>query len=116
MKESKEIAKWFRDEVYYDPDGVSVFAHTRKNDQVQLVLDVRGWGAIQNLFNHNLDKAAKFQDKVGVFIAEAINEKLKGDTQHLTEINQTLRDQIKELNEENGRLKKRCYCESHYKK
>ena len=46
------------------------------------IADIRGWGHIQYLFNNpdgtqDLPKAAAFQDSVGHFIAEAINEKLK---------------------------------------
>lgn len=40
------------------------------------VLSVRGWGAIQHIFADK-DKAAEFQDAMGKWIAEAINEKLE---------------------------------------
>lgn len=41
-----------------------------------LIAEVRGWGSIQYMFdNHN--EAVEFQDEVGKFIAEAINEKIQ---------------------------------------
>jgi hypothetical protein len=42
----------------------------------QMIAEVRGWGAIQHLFKTQ-SEAADFQDKMGMFIAEAINDKLK---------------------------------------
>jgi hypothetical protein len=46
------------------------------------IADIRGWGHIQYLFKNpdgteDLPQAAVFQDALGHFIAEAINEKLK---------------------------------------
>jgi hypothetical protein len=44
---------------------------------------VRGWGSIQYMFRDpktdqiDFDKAAKFQDEVAQFIADAINEKIE---------------------------------------
>jgi hypothetical protein len=46
-----------------------------KQGGMQMVAQVRGWGAIQNLFKDQKE-AAKFQDDLGQFIADAINEKL----------------------------------------
>lgn len=61
----------------YDEAGQMIFAQT--GDDMQMLLDVRGWGAIQNLpeFKNNAQKAANFQDELGEWIAEAINEKLQ---------------------------------------
>jgi hypothetical protein len=47
----------------------------------QKLADLRGWGAIQNLFKTDtdlidIDKASIFQDEVGKWIVDAINEKL----------------------------------------
>ncbi len=47
----------------------------------QMIAELRGWGAIQNMFKNkdgsiNFEGAEKFQDNLGEFIAEAINEKL----------------------------------------
>lgn len=43
---------------------------------VNEVLSIRGWGAIQHMFP-NIQSAEEFQDELGRFIAEAINDKLK---------------------------------------
>ena len=45
--------------------------------QKDYVLSIRGWGAIQNLCKEDDTYAERFQDAMGEFIAEAINEKLK---------------------------------------
>jgi hypothetical protein len=46
-----------------------------------MIAEIRGWGAIQNMFINkdgsiNFEDAEKFQDELGEFIADAINEKL----------------------------------------
>lgn len=76
------IKDWFRNEVQYDNDGTQIWAIEKTKDAHYMhhVADVRGWGEIQNLFNLDMDKAAEFQDKVGKFIAEAINEKLERES------------------------------------
>jgi hypothetical protein len=43
--------------------------------KVNEVLLIRGWGAIQHMFKDE-SEAAEFQDELGRFIAEAINEKI----------------------------------------
>jgi hypothetical protein len=47
----------------------------------QMIAEVRGWGAIQNMFKNkdgsiNFEDAEQFQDELGKFIVDAINEKL----------------------------------------
>ena len=48
---------------------------------------VRGWGYIQNMFRNpktskiDVDAAAKFQDEIAEFIADAINEKIERETE-----------------------------------
>ena len=65
--------------VYYDDHGQMIFSD-RGDDGVQMIADIRGWGAIQNLpaFKGDQDAAGKFQDEMGRWIADAINEKLRG--------------------------------------
>ena len=58
----------------YDEWGQIIWGH--KGEDMQMLLDLRGWGAIQQLFKDQ-DKAANFQDELGQWIAEAINEKLQ---------------------------------------
>jgi hypothetical protein len=50
-----------------------------------VLAEMRGWGKIQKMFfnsNSEVDlvKAAEYQDKIGKFIAEAINEKIKNES------------------------------------
>lgn len=52
------------------------------NSGMQMVAEVRGWGAIQHLYrdekgNYDLDAAAEFQDGLRNWIADAINQKLQ---------------------------------------
>ena len=61
------IEKWLSD-VYYDKWGTHIWNKVDEDGGSQLVADVRGWGAIQNLFETN-EEAEKFQDEVGEFIA-----------------------------------------------
>lgn len=68
--------------VWYDSHGQMIWG-TDKDGAQQRILDVRGWGAIQNMFIQpggaiDLKKAAKFQDDLGQWIVDAINTKLKG--------------------------------------
>lgn len=46
------------------------------DENMKMILEIRGWGWIQYLFKDSKD-AVKFQDEMGKFIAEAINEKLE---------------------------------------
>ena len=59
----------------YDADGQTIWGEDAKGG-LQMLLDVRGWGAIQNLFDSE-NQAIKFQDKLGAWFADAINEKLE---------------------------------------
>ena len=79
MKEQeKQLRDFIGDSVKYDDNGTMIFGV--KNGDIQLIADVRGWGAIQNLPQFKNDKTqdnmAEFQDALGQFIADAINEKL----------------------------------------
>lgn len=46
------------------------------DEQGRLILDIRCWGWMQNYFKSETE-AIKFQDKLGEFVAQAINEKLE---------------------------------------
>ncbi len=69
------IKEWLKD-VYYDQWGQYLWA--KHDDGNQLIGEVRGWGALQNEFKTEIETAV-FQDEVGKFIAEAINEKIQRD-------------------------------------
>jgi hypothetical protein len=92
MKYSKEIKK-FIGVAKYDEWGGGYIWGFDKNMSAQMigqindlpdstyevvneVLSIRGWGAIQNMFP-TIESAEDFQNELGKFIAEAINEKLK---------------------------------------
>jgi len=76
-----DIIKFIGEKATYDNFGQFIWA-VDKNGHHQKLADLRGWGAIQNLFANkdgtiDFDKAGKFQDEVGAWIADAINEKLE---------------------------------------
>jgi hypothetical protein len=68
------IQQWLKD-VHYDEFGQCIWAKHPKGGS-QMVAEVRGWGALQNEFA-TIEEAEKFQDEVGKFIADAINEKIE---------------------------------------
>jgi hypothetical protein len=75
-----DIIEFIGEKASYDENGLKIWG-INKAGGYQMLADVRGWGAIQNLFKDkkgkiDMDKAEKFQDELGVWIAEAINEKL----------------------------------------
>ena len=63
----------------FDEHGGRYIWGVDKNGYHQMIAEVRGWGAIQNLFKTE-QEAAEFQDNLGRFIADAINEKLSDKT------------------------------------
>jgi hypothetical protein len=71
----------FINKAQYDRDGQMIWGVGKDGGQ-QIIADLRGWGAIQNMFMDSggavdLEKAAKFQDEMGEWIADAINQKLR---------------------------------------
>lgn len=67
----------FINKAQYDQFGTHIWGISDKKE-FQLIAEVRGWGAIQNLFK-STSEAADFQDNLGKFIVEAINEKIERD-------------------------------------
>lgn len=84
MKAAEQTVESFIGEkATYDSEGQKIWGN--KGKHVQMIADLRGWGAIQNLFKDkggsiDMEKAENFQDKLGHWIADAINEKLEGNT------------------------------------
>jgi len=71
------IKQWLQN-VHYDDYGQYLWA--KHDDGNQLIGEVRGWGALQQEFKTEAEAEAEaFQDEVGKFIADAINEKIKRD-------------------------------------
>ena len=71
------IKEWLKD-VYYDQWGQYLWSKQDADGGSQMVGEIRGGGALQNEFKTEIE-AAVFQDEVGKFIAEAINEKVQRD-------------------------------------
>lgn len=79
-----EIKDFINGAVTYDKMGQYFWIH-EPNGACQMLGEMRGWGHIQNMFKDDnggwpegwMGKAESFQDKVGHFIAEAINEKME---------------------------------------
>ena len=70
------IKKWLKN-VYYDKYGQYLWSKDSTGGS-QMIAEVRGWGRLQNEFLSS-DNASIFQDEVGKFIADAINEKIQRD-------------------------------------
>ena len=68
------IQTWLSN-VIYDEHGTQIF-NKDADGNIQLVVDIRGWGRLQNEFK-TASEAADFQDEVGRFITEAIREKIE---------------------------------------
>ncbi len=64
-----EKIKEYVAECSYDPSGQMIWTKERKH-----LCDIRGWGNLQNKFSTE-DEAATFQDGIGLFIQQAINER-----------------------------------------
>ena len=72
-----QINEWLKD-VYYDEWGTHLWSKQDEDGGSQLIGDIRGWGRIQHLFPTQKESEA-FQDSIGKFIADAINEKILRD-------------------------------------
>lgn len=82
---SEELKKFLGSNVRYDETGQMIFSNSEENGD-QLILNVRGWGAIQNLFKDkdgkvNIEPSVKLQDELGEFIAKAIQEKIEASNE-----------------------------------
>jgi hypothetical protein len=71
------LKEWLKD-VYYDQYGQYLWSKQDADGGSQMIGEVRGWGSLQNNFK-TVEEAATFQDEVGKFIADAINEKVQRD-------------------------------------
>ena len=78
-KNKMTVKKWLKD-VYYDDYGTHIWNKENADGASQIVADIRGWGRIQNEFS-SLQEAEAFHDQVGVFIVNAIREKIERDEQ-----------------------------------
>ena len=96
MKYAKELKKFIGKSVKYDEwgggyiwgysdkDGVEMIAQVvdvdgpayKGREPETPIVSIRGWGAIKHLFK-TVEEQEEFQDELGKFIQDAINEKLK---------------------------------------
>lgn len=77
-----KVTDFINGKVTYDRDGQYFWIHGNSNG-IQMLGELRGWGAIQNKFvksgKIDMEQAGVFQDEVGEWVAKAINEKLERD-------------------------------------
>lgn len=78
----KDIINFIGESVRFDDFGGGYFWGKQPNGVEQMIAEVRGYGAIKNLFLNkkkgcDFDKVDQFQDDLGKFIAEAITEKIE---------------------------------------
>jgi hypothetical protein len=76
-----KVEDFIGEKVIYHVEGQNIYGINNKGE-LQNIADVRGWGAIQNLFKNKdgsirNNEAESFKDELGQFIADAINEKLE---------------------------------------
>lgn len=80
-----KVREFFGVNVVYDKMGQYIWGVDKEGGH-QKIADLRGWGAIQNLFKTkkgeiDFDKAAVFQDEIGQWIVDAIKEKIEREKQ-----------------------------------
>jgi hypothetical protein len=80
-----KITDFINGPVSYDKEGQYFWVTGRQNG-IQMLGELRGWGHIQNMFvtktpnqhgKFDMEAAALFQDELGEFVAAAINEKIE---------------------------------------
>lgn len=82
----KKVTDFIKGPVTYDQDG-QYFWINYPDKGVQMLAELRGWGHIQHMFENkkgthvDVKKAGEYQDKIGKFIADAINEKIEREKQ-----------------------------------
>ena len=76
-----KIKDFIGEKATYDDAGQMIWGVDKEGShQLLLELSVRGWGALSSQFLREGKpeaEAAKFQDELGQWITDAINEKLK---------------------------------------
>lgn len=68
MKTPELIKSLYKKPFTYDQEGTRI---VDKNNNA--VLDVRGWGRLQNIYNLDLKKAATVQDAFGMYVCDLLN-------------------------------------------
>lgn len=75
MEMNEKIRSWIGT-ASYDDHGQMIFRENKGG--LRQFIDLRGWGAIRNVFKTDKE-AAEFQDAVGKWVANAINEQIARD-------------------------------------
>ena len=81
-----KITDFINGPVTYDKEGQYFWVNNPKGG-FQMLGELRGWGHIQNMKQFKLlpqssidmKAAGEFQDSIGEFVAQAINEKIQRD-------------------------------------
>lgn len=100
-----KITDFINGEAYYDSQDQEIYIYGHDNS-IQKFLQLRGWGKIQNMFMNNkgevdFKSASKFQDEIGKFVEDAINEKLKRESNQLHEqLHEQLEESLKKLSDD----------------
>jgi len=78
----KKITDFITGKVEYDKFGGQYLWVKEPNGGSQMLAETTGWGHIQHMFpmtEEGQKAAGRYQDKIGEFIAEAVNEKITRD-------------------------------------
>ena len=75
-----KIHEYLKGKLKYDNNGQFIWL-IQPNGNYQKFADLRGWGAIQNLFADkkgkiNIEEAAKFQDDLGQWMVDVLNKQI----------------------------------------
>jgi hypothetical protein len=113
MENNEKLMTFLGKEAIYDDMSQKIWAK-HADGGLQMLADIRGWGAIQNLFKEkdgsiNELLATNFQDEMGRWITEAINEKMT--LSNSSECKHTVDDL---LYKKNGIAKCQCGDEWHF--
>lgn len=93
LDNNMKITDLINGKVEHDKFGGKYFWIKGPEGGLQMLAEMRGWGHIQNMFPKTEEghkAAGEYQDKVGDFIAEAINEKIE----RMREVGKTGSEQV----------------------
>ena len=81
MSKEIKVTDFIGESARFDEFGGGYIWGEQTDGSEQMIAEVRGYGAIQQLFisnkRYDIESADKFQDEIGKFIAEAITEKIQ---------------------------------------
>ena len=71
------VKEFMKGKVVYNKD-TQMFSINKPNNFNPTILQLRGWGFVRNI-SEDCHEASEFQDEIGEYIAQAINEKIERD-------------------------------------